>query len=95
MLPRPLAALVLVCTLTADSFAGTPREELLRYVPDDVGFCLVVQNLRGQLRELAGSPFGRRVRASAGAKALRASAEWRHLQQAEQYLERHLGVGAE
>lgn len=95
MLPRPFAALVLVCTLTADSFAGTPREELLRYVPDDVGFCLVVQNLRGQLRELAGSPFGRRLRESAGAKALRASAEWGQLKQAEQYLERHLGVNAE
>jgi hypothetical protein len=95
MLPRPIAALVIVCTLTADSLAGTPREELLRYVPDDVGFCLVVQNLRGQLRELAGSPFGLRVRESAGAKALRASAEWGQLKQAGQYLERHLGVNAE
>jgi hypothetical protein len=93
--PRPLAVLLLAWTLAAQSFAGTPREELLRYVPDDAGFCLVVQNLRGQLRELAASPFGQRVRESAGVKAVLASAEWRQVRQAEQYLEKHFGVTAE
>lgn len=95
MPPRPLVVLLLVGAFAAESFAGTPREELLRYVPDDVGFCLVVQNLRGQLRELAGSPFGQRLRDSADAKRLRASPEWQQLQQAQQYLEKHLGITAE
>src|SRR5262245_18375281 len=33
------------------------RAELLRLVPDDVGFCLVVQDLRGYLERLQASPF--------------------------------------
>ena len=36
---------------------AAPRDELLRLVPDDVAFCLVVQDLRGHAEALSASPF--------------------------------------
>src|SRR5262249_23716197 len=35
----------------------TPREQLLRLAPEDVGFCLVLQDLRDPVGQLASSPF--------------------------------------
>jgi hypothetical protein len=39
--------------------SATPADQLLRLVPDDVGFCVVVQDLRDQLATLRSSPFWR------------------------------------
>jgi hypothetical protein len=36
---------------------GTPRDELLRLVPEPVGFCLVLQDLRGHAANFLASPF--------------------------------------
>lgn len=84
---------LLVCVvLTGPLAAASPRNELLRYVPEDVGFCLVVQDLRGRLRDLAASPFAERWAKTAVAKRIVASPEWQQLRQVEQYLSKHLGV---
>jgi hypothetical protein len=44
-------------TLATPLRAATPRDELLRLVPDSIGFCLVVQDLRDHAAALKDSPF--------------------------------------
>jgi hypothetical protein len=70
-----LAALgvLLAPTLAA---AATARDEALRLVPDDVAFCLVVQDLRDHAAALAASPFRDEFDKSALGQALYASQEW-------------------
>jgi hypothetical protein len=83
-----LAALLLAGPLVAAS----PRDELLRYVPDDAGFCLVVQNLRGHAAEVLASPFARAWGKSSLAAALERSPELKQLRQVEASLRKRLGV---
>ncbi len=92
-LPRTPASIVLLVALFAAPVrASSARDELLRYVPEDVGFCLVVQGLRDRLADVAASPFAERVRKSGVAQALLSSKEWGQLTKLEGYLSRHLGV---
>ncbi|MFO0929541.1 MAG: hypothetical protein U0736_21355 [Gemmataceae bacterium] len=95
MLARHLVpvALVALAAVLAPARAETPRDELLRYLPADVGFCLVVQDLRGRLGELTESPFAERWRRSVLGKELLASREWKQLRDLTAALEKHLGVG--
>src|SRR5579884_3703467 len=66
--PRFVPLCVFLCALcdsvVSSSFlrAATPREELLRLVPDSVGFCLVVQDLRNHTADLQNSPFFEQLR---------------------------------
>jgi hypothetical protein len=77
--PRPVRAGLFVALglLLAPPPAGaaTPRDEALRLVPDDVGFCLVVQDLRGHAGALADSPFLEELHKSPLGQALHASPE--------------------
>jgi hypothetical protein len=73
--------------------AASPRDELLRYVPDEAGFCMVVQNLRGTLADLRDSPFAKAWNKSAPGAAVVRTPEWQQLEKVEQYLEKNLGVG--
>jgi hypothetical protein len=62
----------------------------LRLVPEDVGFCLVVEDLRGHANALLESPFVKQFRSSPlGAKVL-AAPEVQKLVQLERFLEQHL-----
>ena len=78
---------------TAPLQAVSPRDELLRFVPDDVGFCVVLQDLRVHAAELAASPFIEQLRASPAGAALRASKEIKQLDKVDKYLQKTLGVG--
>ena len=91
--PRVAWAVLAVLLLRGRLPAASPRDELLRYVPDETGFCLVVQNLRGQAADLLASPFVREWSKSAFATTIAGSAELKQLQQVEQYLIKNLGVG--
>jgi hypothetical protein len=73
--------------------AASERDELLRYVPDEAGFCMVVQNLRGTLADLRESPFARAWNISAQGTAVARAPEWKQIEKVEQYLEKNLGVG--
>jgi hypothetical protein len=94
-----LAAALLVllaCSLSPGAEqprSPAPRDELLRFVPEDAAFCLVVQDLRGQFARLAGSPFARYWPKSALGQSLAASAQWKQLLQVEQHLKKHLAIG--
>jgi hypothetical protein len=59
----PTFALVLLAALAAP-VAAAPRDDLLRLVPDDVGFCLLLQDLRGHADALKDSPFIEQIRSS-------------------------------
>jgi hypothetical protein len=85
-----LALLALALPLSA-----APRDELIRLVPDDVGFCLVLQDLRVHIATLRDSPLLEQVRKSAAGKAFLESDEFRKLVTAEEELKKHLGVSGE
>src|SRR5262249_31764597 len=61
-------------------------------VPDDVGFCLVVHDLRGHSSALLASPFLKQFLESPLGVAVRQAPEVQKLDAAEQYLKKHLGV---
>ncbi len=73
-----LAALTLLAGAAAAP-AAAPRDELLRYVPDDVGFCFVLQDFRDQLKTLAASPFAEQLDKSPLVKAFVGGAEIQQL----------------
>lgn len=60
----PAYALLITAVAVAPVRALPPRDELLRLVPEDVGFCLVVQDLRGHLDKVLASPCVAQWRAS-------------------------------
>ena len=62
-------------------------------MPDDVGFCLVVQDLRGHSADVLESPFAQAFAKSPLASPVRRRDEWKQLSDVEKYLKKHLGVG--
>src|SRR6516225_6702252 len=83
---------VLVAALPLTLHAAPARDELLRYVPGDVGFCLLVQDLRGHATNLASSPFVEQWKRSPMAKALRDSPEVARLVKQQDELRKSLGL---
>src|SRR5580704_6216586 len=77
--------------LGGESFAA-PRDELLRLVPGDAGFCVVLNDLRGQLAQLESSSFTARLRASRLGVAFRAAPEAQKLIALERQLSEAVGV---
>jgi hypothetical protein len=70
--------------------AASPRDELLRLVPPDVGFCLVIEDLRGHGTALLDSPFFKQFRVSATATKLIESPETKKLSQIDEFLKQKL-----
>src|SRR5215472_11721207 len=54
---------------------AAPRDDLLRLVPDDVGFCLVISDLRTHTDKLHDTPWIKAVRQSRLGQALVAAPE--------------------
>ncbi len=94
---RSVCTTLLLCfaTLTGPSQAANPRDELLRLVPEDVGFCLVIHQARMQRQRLLDSPFAARFRDSALNKRILASPEWQQFYQSLREFEKQLGIRAE
>lgn len=90
--PRLAAWLLLgSLLLSAPLRAATPREELLRLVPDSVGFCLVLQDLRGHSAALRDSPFVEQLRLSPFAATIRKSEQLKKLDRFEAMMQEKLG----
>jgi hypothetical protein len=68
------------------AWALAPRDELLRLVSEDVGFCLVVQDLRGRVDEFLHSPFVARWRASPLGQAVARAKETQKLESVEEQI---------
>jgi hypothetical protein len=88
-----LALATLVAALVPAAARAAPRDELLRLVPDDVAFCLVVQDLRGHVEALTASPFGEAIRQSPLGAALKDSDEWKKVAFVNAELRKQLGLG--
>jgi hypothetical protein len=86
-----LAALVLL-SFPYRANAGTPRDDLLRLVPEDVGFCLVIQDLRGHSNAFLQSPFVKKLWESPIGKAIAEAPEHRKLVEFDAQLKQGLGV---
>jgi hypothetical protein len=72
--------------------AATPREELLRLVPDSVAFCAVIQDLRGHAATLQTSPFAEQLRQAPFVVKMRNSDKWKKLDQIESEMKEKLGL---
>src|SRR5947209_5346975 len=94
MAHRPffLALICVVCEICGNSVFAVPRDELLRLVPGDAGFCVVLNDLRGQLAQLQSSPFAARLAASHLGVAFRAAPEAQKLIALERQLSEAVGV---
>src|SRR5260370_34125644 len=94
-IPCPLPPAVLaVMLLAAPVSAATPREELLRLVPEDVGFCLVLEDLRGHGTALANSLFVKQVPTSPLGGKLLSAPETQKLTKLDNFLQRYLDLTA-
>jgi hypothetical protein len=89
-----LALLFTFCFLlfTSHARASTPTGDLLRLVPQDMGFCLVVQDLRGHAERFLNSPFVEHFLQSPLGQSLRNAPEAQKLAQARAFQEGVLGV---
>src|SRR5262249_59683638 len=85
----PVAALAL---LPAGLHAAAPVEELLRFVPADTAFCLVVRDLREHSAALLASPLAREARKTGLYATLARSAELAQVAKAEKFFETQLGL---
>jgi hypothetical protein len=82
-----------LCSLClCGSISASPRDELLRLVPDDAGFCVVVRDLRDQLGRLARSPFAAQVAASPFGQSFAGSPELKKLAEFDRQLQAALNL---
>jgi hypothetical protein len=91
----PRIGLILTLGLTAflsPLQAAAPRDELLRYVPDDAAFCLVIQDLRDHSKALEQSPFIKEMQKSPFVQSLLKSDDLKNLLKVEEFLRDNLGV---
>jgi hypothetical protein len=72
--------------------AATPREELLHYVPDNVAFCLVVQDLRDHDQAFQESPFMKELAKSPMIQALLQSDDLKNLLKVDEFLRDNFGI---
>ena len=95
-LRRPTWAIAAAVLLAGHAAAAeSPRDELLRFVPEDMGFCFVMQDLRVHAADLAASPFAEQLRQSQAWAALWASPELKQLEQLDKVIQQQLGVSWE
>jgi hypothetical protein len=87
-------ALFLVTAACPAATAGglKPADELLRYVPADVGFCLVARDLRDHGAALADSPFVAGLRKTKAGEAIIQADEFARLGKIQEQLQKQLGL---
>src|SRR5262249_29409663 len=88
-------ACCLAAWLALPSRAATPppRENLLQLVPNDVGFCMVVSDLREHSKQLRDAPWVKALRESPLGRKIAQSPEAKKLKELENQLLEKLGVG--
>ncbi len=89
---RIVVTLLSPLVLALPARAATPRAELLRLVPADVGFCLVLEDLRGHGQALAESPFVRNFGGSPVGARFLGTPEAQKLTELDGFLQKLLGV---
>ena len=89
MTVRRIAFLTLgiLLALAVRARAESARDELLRMVPEDVGFCLVVEDLRGHAAQLLESPFVQQFKKSPMGALLSSDRDWQKLNAGREQIE--------
>src|SRR5215207_8187603 len=91
-----LRSLLIAATMIVPSAAAAgPRDDLLRFVPDDYTFCVVVQNLRQEGKGGERNSFLKNVADSPVIKGLQSAPEAAKFQEAFQSILKELGVTQE
>lgn len=85
-------ALFILLLLAAPARPASARAEVFRLIPEDVGFCLVIQDLRKEVDALRDSPFAEAFLAAPLCQSLRKSPEMRKLESAQKLLHEHLNL---
>ncbi|HYV35024.1 MAG TPA: hypothetical protein VE988_04915 [Gemmataceae bacterium] len=91
-LSRIIAVLALTALLAPSATAQSPRDDLVRLVPDDVAMCLVVHDLRGQGDKLLKSPWAKALNESAFGKVLGDAPELLKLEEVQKQLAKRLHI---
>jgi hypothetical protein len=89
-----LATLAGILSWPGIARAATPVDELLRFVPPDVGFCVIARDLRGHGQALADSPFVAALRKTAAGEAIAHGEEFGRLEKLQEQLHKQLGIDA-
>src|SRR4051794_2059726 len=92
MLRNSLLLSTLCCLFLCGSISASSRDELLRLVPEDAGFCVIVRDLREQFDRLAKSPFAAHFTASPLGQALAKSPELQKLADFDRQLNANLNL---
>jgi hypothetical protein len=87
-----LWAILLVAGLATPIQAANPRDDLLRLVPDDVGFCLVVTDVRGQAKQFRELDWVKAFEKSPLTQKMAQAPEARKLIRLKEQLEKRLKV---
>src|SRR5260370_38029313 len=83
----------LVCAPLQAGDVPWPRDELLRFVPEDVVFCVVVKNVRENGKVLGESPFAEQFRKSVAGAKLRNEPGINQRLSMERELTKNFGIG--
>jgi len=73
--------------------AESPRDELLRLVPEDVGFCALLQNLREHYQAVSHSEFARYFQANPLGAHILTAPQLNKLGMVDRFLQEHFQVG--
>jgi hypothetical protein len=89
-----LSAVFFTLLAAAIASAASPRDELLRLVPDNVGFCVLIEDLRGHGAALVDSPFVRQFASTPFGSKVVHSPETEKLDAVDKFLQLYLNVTA-
>jgi hypothetical protein len=92
---RCLIALVLGMTFGVTIARSSPRDELLRLVPEDMSFCLVVQDLRERSKGMTDQTLARQLAQMPFARDKIESDEFKKLLEIQQHIFRELEITPE
>jgi hypothetical protein len=92
LLAAVLAGLICVQAVPCSAQPAVPREDLLKLVPPDVGFCVLVSDLRGHAQEWDRSPWAKSLRQLPLIQAIVDSPEARQIATVEGELKKQLGI---
>jgi hypothetical protein len=87
------AAVIALALATGPARAATPTDQVLHLVPGDIGFCVVVKDLRGQTEKILATPWYKALRDSPLVKTVMQAPETKKLRDLEARLQKHLQVG--
>jgi hypothetical protein len=94
-MPRPPALVAALLLLLPGAAVAAPADGLLRLVPPESTFCVVLQDLRTHVRAVSGSPFGQWFADSVVGGRFRDGPDADKVKQAAKFFQDTVGVSAE